>query len=290
MGKVPLTSNNTVVSSLEEAQARFIQPHNTDQITCFLRIGRPGQRDTRQRLQSVGSTLSAHTIHPSQSSDALGGLRAVRIGSIDESCLAAMATRNTTINFLEDTGRKPSQSTVASKTPPSVGSFKIERAQRASVSVRKISVGGSEDLVPVSLVHHQPLGPTSPHDLDSRFAKPLLAGFRSPSKIDFTQPFGNVNHPPSASASHPSVGRNNLLPNDKRKSIEPALPSSRLCSPADPLPQPNSTSLGQVNPISHSPSVSPKTHLKREPKLVGTDFGHTRSASTGHKRTSSVKK
>lgn len=295
------TESGPVVSSQTEAQARFTQPQNTDQTISFLRIGQPGHRDRRQRLQSVGSTLSAHTIQPSQSSEALGGFRADRIGSVIDPSLAPRSRRNTGITFLEDTGRTGSKSTVASRTPPSVGSFKIERAQRASVSVRKVSVGGNEDLVPVSLIHNQSLEPVSPPDLDTRFARPLLAGFRPPSQIDFTQPFGNMNPQitrtlptppePSYSPSHFSGNRESVRSYDKRKSIEPALPSSRICSPAQPLPKRQSIPLDKLESIPHSPLVSPKTNPEDKPKQTGTTHpGHTRSTSNGHKRMSSVKK
>lgn len=297
------TAGGPVLSSQTEAEAKFTQPQNTDQTISFLPIGQPGHRDRRQRLQSVGSTLSAHTIQASQSSEALGGLRADRIGSIDDPSLAPRSRRNTTITFLEDAGRKGSKSTVASRTPPSVGSFKIERAQRASVSVRKVSVGGNEDLVPVSLVHNQSMGvePTSPPDLDTRFARPLLAGFRPPSQIDFTQPFGNMNPQitrtlptppqPSYSPAHSYGNRDSVRSYDKRKSIEPALPSSRLCSPAQPLPKRHSIPLDRLESIPHSPLASPKTHQEGNTKhTVASQSKHARTTSSGHKRTSSVKK
>lgn len=263
----PLPSEDNGVQSPTQAAAMagLLSPRNTTQTVSFLRIGRPGYSDSRERLQSVASTLSQH-VAPANTIDAIGQVRADRIGSLDDPAMFTQKRRDTTVTFLDEAGRRKSGLSAASTNATSMGSFSIERARRASMSVRKVSAGGQEELMPVTIASSDPTDrqPGSPADLDARFAKPVSLNQRPSSGIDFTEPFEPVKYPPPPVtqmrhfSSEAGGQRDSLMPTaecDKRMSIEPALPSSKLCSPSQPPPDRCSVQLLSAQNFGHMDTI-----------------------------------
>jgi hypothetical protein len=183
-------------------------PVYTEQTIDIARIGISKEGDTRQRLQSIVSTLSNHNLPANPSSEALDHFRADRIGSVDDKALLTTKSRRPSmVTIGESQGRKKSGiSTLGTLDDPSVTSFTIERAQRASLSIRKVSAGGKEEVMPYA--SGAMTEPTSPVDLDVRFAKPISVLTRPPSRIDFTQPEGT----PRLPGGYLIVARNPLAP------------------------------------------------------------------------------
>jgi hypothetical protein len=212
-------------------------------------------------------------------------------------------------------GRKKSgTSTLASLSAPSVGSFTIESAQRASLSVRKISAGGFEEMMPYDSGTDQVAGePCSPTNLDERFAKPVSVLGRPPSRIDFTQPFGDTRRqgdhlvaakqPFRTRSPDSRANRDNSLPytmvsvpgNPVQESPTLTRPSNRdrlpiinhdplispttLSMPADPVPVPVQNQ-GDISPTTTTtPSRSTSTKKKRRPDSI--ILAHLRSPKHG---------
>jgi hypothetical protein len=281
------------------------QPLYTQQIIDIPHIGPTRDKDTRQRLQSIVSTLSAHTLPANPSSDALDHCRADRIGSVDGMGYFSQPTRLSITTLHGGSDRKKSGiSTLASMSDPSVASFTIEHAQRASLKVRKVSEGGSEEMLPPIPVGLSGMEmPYSPSDLDVRFAKPISVPTRPPSRIDFTEPFPfKSTVQPVIPASHPfsrtSWQRDSLLPYMYGAGIEPALPSSKVGTPTDQQSgNPYRNSYNGSHPpqrlpaIIHSPLLSPRTSVpdqlqnqhQRGPSQASSAGTHKRSGSTKKK-------
>lgn len=273
------------------------QPFYTQHMIDIPHIGATREQDTRQRLQSMVSTLSVHTLPAIPSSDALDHHRADRIGSVDGMGYFSHPTRPSIATLHSHSSRKKSGiSTLASISDPSVASFTIEHAQYASLKVRKVSEGGYEEMLP-PIPHGLSSTLTSPHDLDERFSKPIALSSRPPSRIDFTEPFPfqsrpNPIIPPSHPFSRSAWQRESLLP---YMHPEPALPSSKVGTPTDQLEgNPYRNSYNGSHPpqrlptILHSPkSVEPDFSVnsrQRRPSQTSSAGTHKRSASGKEKR------
>jgi len=267
----------------------------TEQSIDFTRIGTSKEGDKRQRLQSIVSTLSNHELPANPSSEALGHFRADRIGSVDDEKLLA-ASRRPSMGTIGEGGRKGSgTSTLGTLNDPSMTSFTIERARRASLSVRKVSAGGSEEVMPYA--SGAMTEPTSPTDLDIRFAKPISVLARPPSQIDFTQPEGT----PSRQGDYLVAAQNPLAP--KSPILRPENDSLPHSIPDPTPPQQAETSPCLQRPLERerlpmidvSPLISPKTlhapaypvdHIQSEMKMNTTI--PTRSGSKKKKRPDSI--
>jgi len=204
------------------------------------------------------------------------------------------------VSLSDSQGRKKSgTSTLGTLDDPSVTSFTIERAQRASLSVKKVALGGMEEIVPY--ITGATMEPPSPTDLDQRFAKPISVLARPPSQIDFTQPKGT---PPRqgdnlVAARNPLVpgsttlrdNRDNMLAPEDRES--PSLPRplererlpmidiSPLISPKtlDPSAHPSGQEQARVENVTTTPSRWGRTKTKRRPDSI--ILAHLRSPKLG---------
>ena len=270
-------------------------PVYTEQSIDFTRIGTSKEGDKRQRLQSIVSTLSNHQLPANPSSEAVDHFRADRIGSVDDTNLLD-ASRRPSMATIGEGGRKGSgTSTLGTLNDPSVTSFTIERARRASLSVRKVSAGGSEEVMPYA--SGAMTEPTSPTDLDIRFAKPISVLARPPSQIDFTQPEGT----PHRQGEHLVAAQNPLAP---RSPIFRPENNSLPHSTSDPTPlQQAETSPCLQRPLERerlpmidvSPLISPKTlHApakagdQRRSEMSISTITPTRSGSKKKKRPDSI--
>jgi hypothetical protein len=242
-------------------------PIYTEQSIDFTRIGTSKEGDKRQRLQSIVSTLSNHHLPANPSSEDLDHFRADRIGSIDDTDLLPKSRRPSIVTIGEGGGRKKSgTSTLGTLNDPSVTSFTIERARRASLSFRKVSVGGVEEVMPYA--SGAMTQPTSPTDLDVRFAKPISVLARPPSRIDFTQPEGT----PRRQGDHLVAAQSPLAPKspssrpDKDRLLpptqDPTRPQSLGNSPCFQRPLERE----RLPMIDISPLISPKPfHAPADP-------------------------
>jgi hypothetical protein len=267
----------------------------TEQSIDFTRIGTSKEGDKRQRLQSIVSTLSNHHLPANPSSEALDHFRADRIGSIDDTDLLPRSRRPSMATIGESGRKKSGTSTLGTLNDPSVTSFTIERARRASLSVRKVSVGGVEEVMPYA--SGAVTEPTSPVDLDVRFAKPISVLARPPSRIDFTQPEGT----PRRRGDHLVAAQNPLAP--KSPSFQPnrdsCLPYTQ--DPTPPQQLDNTPCLQRplererLPMIDVSPMISPSTfHTPADPvnqrqsEMSISTTTPTRSGSKKKKRPDSI--
>lgn len=282
----PEVSHN---SSQQQLPAYSDQPLYTEQALDITRIGTTKEGDTCQRLQSIVSTLSNHHLPANPSSEALDHFRADRIGSVDDQVLLKGSKRPSMLTIGESQGRKQSgTSTLGTLNDSSVTSFTIERAQRASLSVRKMANGGSEEVMPYTAgVKHEN---TSPTDLDMRFAKPISLMARPPSRIDFTQPEGTPRKQGDhLVASHnPLITRSpNLTPqrDHQMPSFQDAsLPLNHAESPSLPRPLDRE----RLPMIDVSPLISPKT--VNAPVFTTGHAPDGTTITTGPSRSASIKK
>lgn len=270
-------------------------PVYTEQSIDFTRIGTSKEGDRRQRLQSIVSTLSNHQLPANPSSEALAHFRADRIGSVDDTNLLTASKRPSMATIGESARKKSGTSTLGTLNDPSVTSFTIERARRASLSVRKVSAGGSEEVMPYA--SGAITEPASPSDLDIRFAKPISVLARPPSQIDFTQPEGT----PRRQGDYLVAAQNPLAP---RSPIFRPENDSLPHSISDPTPpQQAETSPCLQRPLERerlpmidiSPLISPNTlrapakdgdHRQSEMNISTT--APTRSGSKKKKRPDSI--
>jgi hypothetical protein len=290
MSNIPQSSSHHPLPSISA------HPIYTEQSIDFTRIGTSKEGDKRQRLQSIVSTLSNHHLPANPSSEALDHFRADRIGSIDDTDLLPKSRRPSMATIGEGGGRKKSgTSTLGTLNDPSVTSFTIERARRASLSVRKVSAGGSEEVMPYAL--GAMTEPTSPSDLDPRFAEPISVLARPPSRIDFTQPEGT----PRRQGDHLVAAQNPLAP--KSPSFQPDR-NSLIPPTHDPNPPQqlgNSPCLQRplererLPMIDVSPMISPSTFDppadpvdQRQSEMSTNTTTPTRSGSKKKKRPDSI--
>lgn len=309
----PLPTGSQVQSTPKQnsSQTQLFIPQNTTQTVSFLRIGRPGHSDSRERLQSVASTLSLHTSQaiPGESS---GYLRADRIGSVDDPALFARAGPTGSAWLEGGSVRIGSTQLITPASTRDLGSFSVHRGPRESLSVRKVSEGGMETMVPVNQAISDPPvpHPYSPPDLDDRFAKALSDGYRPPSRIDFSRPIDPLEYTPQPMmtslkhqvSSQRADGNSLLTTSDaqKRESIEPALPSSKVCSPARPPPDTASIQFltetqdyrTPLGPVSHSHAVNLAlkedrgypSHGENRQTGCGSSSRHSKRSSTSRKK------
>jgi hypothetical protein len=270
-------------------------PIYTEQSIDFTRIGTSREGDKRQRLHSIVSTLSNHHLPANPSSEALDHFRADRIGSIDDTDLLSKSGRPSMATIGESGRKKSGTSTLGTLNDPSVTSFTIERARRASLSVRKVSVGGVEEVMPYTA--GAMTEPTSPVDLDVRFAKPISVLDRPPSQIDFTQPVGT----PRRQGDHLIAAHNPLAPKSPsfRPDRDSLLPPTHDLIPPQQLG--NSPCLQRplererLPMIDVSPMISPSTfHTPADPvdqrqsEMSISTTTPTRSGSKKKKRPDSI--
>jgi len=290
MSTVPQTSSHHPLPPIST------HPFYTEQSIDFTRIGTSREGDKRQRLQSIVSTLSNHHLPANPSSEALDHFRADRIGSIDDTDLLTRSRRPSMATIGEGGRKKSGTSTYHTLNDPSVTSFTIERARRASLSIRKISAGGSEEVMPYTL--GVMTEPTSPPDLDPRFAKPISLLARPPSQIDFTQPEGT----PRRQGDHLIAAQNTLSPISPnfRPGKDSLLPYTQDPTPSQQVV--NSPCLQRplererLPMIDISPMISPSTfHAPANPvnhrhdeMSINTTTTPTRSGSKKKKRPDSI--
>jgi len=269
------------------------QPIYSERIIDIPHMGTSKEGDRRKRLHSVVSTLSSHDLPANPSSEALDHFRADRIGSLDDQNFFEGLRRPSMSVIGESQGRKRSgTSTLATLNDPSVTSFTIEKARRTSSSVRKISVGGTEDVMPYISGATSHIEPSSPTDLDERFAKPIAVMARPPSRIDFTQPFGS----PRRAGDHLVAAKNPLAPRSPlfqpgRASLLPYAqgPTTTITPQESPtLQQPQIRErlpMIDVSPLISPKSLSPMTdHPDLRQNKVSNITTPSRSGSTKKKR------
>lgn len=286
---IPLSSSHHTLPPIST------HPVYSEQTIDFTRIGTSKEGDTRQRLQSIVSTLLNHHLPANPSSEALDHFRADRIGSIDDPALFTKSRRPSMVTIGESGRKKSGTSTLGTLNDPSVTSFTIERARRASLSINKVSVSGIEEVIPyASGIMTEP---TSPVDLDVRFAKPIAVLARPPSRIDFTQPEGTPRrqgdhlvaaHDPLAHRS-PSFqsNRDSLLPYAQ----DPNPNQQAANSPSLQRP----TERNRLPMIDVSPLISPTTtqadnpaHHGQKGTGISTITTPARSGSKKKKRPDSI--
>jgi hypothetical protein len=289
MSNIPQSSSHHPLPSIST------HPIYTEQSIDFTRIGTSKEGDKRQRLQSIVSTLSNHHLPANASSEALDHFRADRIGSIEDTDLLPKSRRPSMASIGESGRKKSGTSTLGTLNDPSVTSFTIERARRASLSVRKVSVGGVEEVMPYS--SGAITEPNSPPDLDPRFAEPISVLARPPSRIDFTQPEGT----PRRQGGHLVTAQNPLAPTSP--SFQPDR-NSLLPPTQDPTP-PKQVDNGpclqrplereRLPMIDVSPMISPSTFHppadsanQRQSEMSMSTTTPTRSGSKKKKRPDSI--
>lgn len=155
------------------------------------RITADPAKDTRQRINSVSSSCGAMPpAHPS--SEVLpfdeNDVTSSRRGS-DQSPPQEMSSRYNA-SMREVISASTGVVDVGSRRP-SILSIPMQGCGK-SFSLRKISIGGQEESVPINSVVSRDMDglPHSPSDLDERFASAIVIIPSPPPRIDFSDPFG----------------------------------------------------------------------------------------------------